>query len=458
MKNPTSIIDRFAYNTTDSIETRFSKKLILIVAISCCCAGVVWSAMYFLFLGVGLTMVLPLVFVVIVGITIPISHFKRNHKFLIYSQLICITWVSALIQWSIGSLHDSGIVIAWSFLGPVGALLFLKRKQSYLWMAMFISIVLISVLIEPKWTHDTMNLTETARKIFYIMNLAFPASVVFMASLYFVSNLIEQKNLNYSLLRITENKNKEIHDSITYAKRIQQAKLPHINEIQKTFPNSFILFKPKDIVSGDFYYFHKNDKSVFIASADCTGHGVPGALMSMIGSEKIDDALAHTADTSEILRHLNKGIKNSLHQTDSMESTRDGMDIALCSVNTDARIVKYAGANRPIWIIRNGQTAVEEIKATKAAIGGLTEYDQQFETHTIQFHQGDTFYIFSDGYADQDGGDKGKRLMTKNFKRLLLDIQDKSMQKQEEYLDQFVDNWRGEKEQLDDILIIGVRL
>src|SRR3989338_2499561 len=113
MKNPTSIIDRFAYNTTDSIETRFSKKLILIVAISCCCAGVVWSAMYFLFLGVGLTMVLPLVFVVIVGITIPISHFKRNHKFLIYSQLICITWVSALIQWSIGSLHDSGIVIAW---------------------------------------------------------------------------------------------------------------------------------------------------------------------------------------------------------------------------------------------------------------------------------------------------------------------------------------------------------
>ena len=264
--------------------------------------------------------------------------------------------------------------------------------------------------------------------------------------------------MNYSLLRITENKNKEIHDSITYAKRIQQAKLPHINEIQKTFPNSFILFKPKDIVSGDFYYFHKNDKSVFIASADCTGHGVPGALMSMIGSEKIDDALAHTADTSEILRHLNKGIKNSLHQTDSMESTRDGMDIALCSVNTDARIVKYAGANRPIWIIRNGQTAVEEIKATKAAIGGLTEYDQQFETHTIQFHQGDTFYIFSDGYADQDGGDKGKRLMTKNFKRLLLDIQDKSMQKQEEYLDQFVDNWRGEKEQLDDILIIGVRL
>jgi hypothetical protein len=174
---------------------------------------------YFFFLGVGLTMILPLVFVAIVETAIPLSHFKRNHKFLIYAQLTCITWVSALIQWSIGSVHDSGIVIAWSFLGPVGALLFLKRKQSYLWMTMFLAIVLISVLIEPKWSDDAMNLTETTRKIFYIMNLGFPASVFFAASLYFVSNLVEQKNLNFKLLEITENKNKEIQDSITYAKR-----------------------------------------------------------------------------------------------------------------------------------------------------------------------------------------------------------------------------------------------
>jgi len=144
---------------------------------------------------------------------------------------------------------------------------------------------------------------------------------------------------------IIEEKNKDITDSINYAKRIQQAKLPKREEINSAFPDSFVLFKPKDIVSGDFYYFHKNDKCVFIASADCTGHGVPGAFMSMIGSEKLDDALAHSADTSEILRHLNKGIKSSLRQTDSDESTRDGMDIALCSVDTDARVVKYAGAN-----------------------------------------------------------------------------------------------------------------
>lgn len=251
---------------------------------------------------------------------------------------------------------------------------------------------------------------------------------------------------------------KEITDSITYAKRIQSAKLPDKNEIKKALPNSFVLFKPKDIVSGDFYYFHKNNSSVFIASADCTGHGVPGAFMSMIGSEKLDDALTHSADTSEILAHLNKGIKISLKQSDSDESTRDGMDIALCSVDTDNSIVKYAGANRPLWIIRNGLTAVEEIKATKKAIGGFTEDNQHFDTHVIQLQQGDTFYISTDGYADTFGGQENKKLTTKRFKEILLSIQDKSMKDQELHLDNFVENWKAGTEQVDDILVIGVRL
>ncbi|MBI3501010.1 MAG: DUF4154 domain-containing protein [Bacteroidetes bacterium] len=257
---------------------------------------------------------------------------------------------------------------------------------------------------------------------------------------------------------IIEEKNKEITDSITYAKRIQQAKLPDRKDIFSAFPNSFVLYKPKDIVSGDFYFFHKNEQIVFIASADCTGHGVPGAFMSMIGSEKLDDALAHSADTSEILSHLNKGIKVSLHQTDSDESTRDGMDIALCSVDTDARVVKYAGANRPLWIIRNGQTVVEEIKATKKAIGGFTEDSQHFDTHEIKFAQGDTFYISTDGYADTFGGQEQKKVTTKRFKEILLSIQDKSLKEQEHYLDNFIADWKGGTEQVDDILVIGVRL
>ncbi len=264
--------------------------------------------------------------------------------------------------------------------------------------------------------------------------------------------IVEEKN------KEVEEKNKDITASISYARRIQQAKLPKKEEIYSSLPNSFVLFKPKDIVSGDFYYFHKDNSSIFIASADCTGHGVPGAFMSMIGSEKLDDALANSTDTSEILSYLNRGIKSSLKQSDSSESTRDGMDIALCSIDTDSLIVKYAGANRPLWIIRNGQTAVEEIKATKKAIGGFTEDSQRYDTHEIKLQSGDSFYISTDGYADTFSGADNKKLTTKKFREILLAIQNKSMADQEVHLDNFIENWKAGTEQVDDILVIGVRL
>lgn len=253
-------------------------------------------------------------------------------------------------------------------------------------------------------------------------------------------------------------KNQDITDSINYARKIQQAKLPKIAEIKASLLQSFVLFKPKDIVSGDFYFFHKNKGSIFIAVADCTGHGVPGALMSMIGSERLEDAVLQTEDTSEILKQLNKGMKISLRQSDDEQSTRDGMDIALCSIDLENKIVKYAGANRPIWIIRKGNTEVEEIKATKSAIGGLTEDNQHFNTIEIKLQKGDTFYIFTDGYSDQFGGESGKKLMTKKFKDILLTLQNKTMEEQEQFLDNFIKNWRAESEQVDDILVVGVRL
>lgn len=257
---------------------------------------------------------------------------------------------------------------------------------------------------------------------------------------------------------ILENKNKDITDSINYAKRIQQAKLPKKKDIISALPQSFVLFKPKDIVSGDFYFFRGEGRKIFIAAADCTGHGVPGAFVSIIGSERLEDAVAQSEEPSKILKLLNKGVKISLRQSDSDESTRDGMDIALCSVDLENHIVKYAGANRPFWIIRKGQKQIEEIKATKMAIGGLTDDEQYFDTHELQLQQGDTFYIFSDGYADTFGGENGKKLTTKRFKEILLEIVDKTMEEQEKFLDNFIEKWKAGREQIDDILIIGVRL
>ncbi|MDO9188177.1 MAG: tetratricopeptide repeat protein [Bacteroidia bacterium] len=315
---------------------------------------------------------------------------------------------------------------------------------------------------------DAVTASEKQRQKVVIYSVSIGLFLVLLLALFIFKGYKQKQKANIVITQqkaevekqkeLVEIKNKEITDSINYAKRIQQAKLPKKEEIYSALPQSFVLFKPKDIVSGDFYFFHKNESSVFIASADCTGHGVPGAFMSMIGSEKLSDAVSQSTDTSEILKQLNKGIKTSLHQSENDESTRDGMDIALCSVDTENRIVKYAGANRPIWIIRKGQTEVVETKATKKAIAGFTEDDQYFDTHELKLQQGDTFYIFTDGYADQFGGEDGKKLMTKKFKEILLDIQGKTMQEQEKHLDTFVDNWRGNREQIDDILVIGVRL
>ncbi len=265
---------------------------------------------------------------------------------------------------------------------------------------------------------------------------------------------VELKNAYDEIAR----KNKDITDSINYAKRIQQAKLPKREEITATLPHSFVLFKPKDIVSGDFYFFHKNNRRVFIAAADCTGHGVPGALMSMIGSEKLEDAVLQSNEPSEILSLLNKGVKTSLRQSFNEESTRDGMDIAFCAIDIENRTINYAGANRPLWLIRKGGTEAEELKATKTAIGGLTEDNQQFEQHELKLEPGDTFYICTDGYADQFGGRDGKKLMAKKLKDILLSIQTKSMQEQQHYLDDYIENWKAGLEQVDDILVIGLRL
>lgn len=265
-------------------------------------------------------------------------------------------------------------------------------------------------------------------------------------------NIIREQKL------IVESKNKDIIDSINYAQRIQLAKLPKKEDILAALPDSFILFQPKDIVSGDFYYFDISGNDIFLAAADCTGHGVPGALMTMISSEKLEDAIARSHDTSEILQQVNKAVKTSLRQTSNDNSTRDGMDIALCRINMQDRTVNYTGANRPLWIIRSGTNSVEEIKATKRSIAGHTPDDEQFGSHSIQLKSGDCIYLTTDGYADTFGGKENKKLTTKKFKKILVSVHTKPMHEQEMLLARFIEEWKGQTEQLDDVLVIGVRI
>lgn len=262
--------------------------------------------------------------------------------------------------------------------------------------------------------------------------------------------------------KLLELKNLEITQSIQYALRIQQAVMPGKAGLQELIPESFIYYRPKDIVSGDFYWYgHKEinaEKYIVIVAADCTGHGVPGAFMSLVGTEKLIDAVEQSKTVEDILPRLNRGMKTALHQSDSDKSTRDGMDIALCLYNISTKTVHYTGANRPLFFIKNNETTIQEIKPTKSPIGGITSEDQKFQAHTIQFKKGDKFYIFSDGFVDQFGGAHNKKLMTKGFREILSEICTSPLNIQKELLDKKFTEWKGLHEQLDDVLVIGVEI
>jgi serine phosphatase RsbU (regulator of sigma subunit) len=257
-----------------------------------------------------------------------------------------------------------------------------------------------------------------------------------------------------------DEKNKDITASIRYAKRIQDAILPPDDFVKRHMPNTFVLFKPKDIVSGDFYWIADKGEHMIFTAVDCTGHGVPGAFMSIVGHNLLDRIVVeqNILKPSLILDELNKSVSETLRQSDHEDNAvRDGMDIALCVFNRKTAVLQYAGAYNPLWLVTNNE--LKEIKADKFPIGNLRAGEvRKFTNHEIQLTKGDTVYVFSDGYADQFGGPSGKKFKASSFKQLLLEGGDLTMQQQGELLNRTIEGWRGNLEQVDDILVIGTRL
>lgn len=267
--------------------------------------------------------------------------------------------------------------------------------------------------------------------------------------------VIEQKT-------VIEHHNIEIMDSIKYAKNIQEALLPSLSEINNLFKNCFVLYMPKDIVSGDFYWFAKNGDTRFIAAVDCTGHGVPGAFMSIVGNTLLNEIVNEKKITApgDILLELHKGVKIALNQNTQEFERRDGMDITLCAFNSNSNEIQYAGANRPLWIYRkNKDYELEIIKATKFPIGGLElEENRVYENHIVKVDEGDCLYLFSDGYADQFGGPKGKKFMVTNLQKTFLANVQKPMHIQKQNLTDAFISWKSDAEQIDDVLVIGITI
>lgn len=319
------------------------------------------------------------------------------------------------------------------------------------------------------------------------------ASGLSIVAILFIFIAINRKKTNQILFNqnhqinhqkeILEEKNQEITDSINYAFRIQSALLPSLKKVNEVIPNSFVLYKPKDIVAGDFYWMYEDNdnenKTIYIAAADCTGHGVPGAMVSVICNNGLNRSVKEFGlkETGKILDKTRELVVSEFEKSE--EEVKDGMDISLVALQQVNRVrkesesdpdsyrdssthfvshsVKWSGANNPIWIIRNGSNIIEEIKGDKQPIGNYIN-PKPFSTHQIELNKGDTFYLFTDGYADQFGGPQGKKFKYSSLKKLLISIQHKNMHEQKEILDKTFEDWKSDLEQVDDVCVIGVRL
>lgn len=309
-----------------------------------------------------------------------------------------------------------------------------------------------------------LNEEQSARfRVYTLLGIIVFVMILFVLFILFRSNKRQKKyNLIIAEQKATvEEKNKEITDSINYARRIQEAILPPSHLVEKSLPESFILYKPKDIVAGDFYWFENMGDRIFIAAADCTGHGVPGAMVSVVCSNALNRAVKEFGITSpgKILDKVRELVIETFEKSE--KDVKDGMDIALVSISKDAANsvfqIEFSGANNPLWIISGDGTEIKELKGDPQPIGKYAGA-QPFQNASHVAKSGDIFYVFTDGYRDQFGGEKGKKFKSSNLQKLFISIRNESMSGQHQILESTFEQWKGNLEQLDDVCVIGVRL
>ncbi|MEO6884334.1 MAG: SpoIIE family protein phosphatase [Bacteroidia bacterium] len=273
-------------------------------------------------------------------------------------------------------------------------------------------------------------------------------------------DITERKNAEQQLLeknKILFQHNKDMLDSIQYASRIQAAILPDIEKIKNKFNDAFVLYQPKDVVSGDYYFFHTKGKKVFVAAVDCTGHGVPGALMSVIANSILKEVIVKKGieEPSEILYALDEELFLALNKQNN-DITNDGMDVSMGVFDFEKNIFSYSGAFRPLLIVRDSD--IIELESNRYPIGFYADLEKKFSSIEIEIKPNDSFYFFTDGYCDQFGGEKKKKFNRKRFKELLLSAQSMEMNEQESFLQYALLNWRQEEPQVDDVLVLGIKI
>jgi len=316
------------------------------------------------------------------------------------------------------------------------------------------------------WKNLPVSFSFTIRPPFYKTTWFYILCIAIALGVAYSYYTIRKANVQITLQKqkiesqkdVIEKKNQEMVDSINYARTIQSATLPARELWHKSLPDSFVLFNPKDIVSGDFYLLANNGEDIFFSAVDCTGHGVPGALMSIVGYNGLNQAVNEQklSEPASILKHLSNSVNQSLRKSEHDDYVRDGMDIALCKLNFRTMKMEFAGAFNPLLIIRKGEELL--IKGDRIAIGSMDTVEKPFQNHEVALQKGDCIYIYSDGYADQFGGDLGKKMKTTIMRKKILEVSSLSMPQQQAELEKFLVGWQGSLEQVDDICVIGVRV
>lgn len=272
-----------------------------------------------------------------------------------------------------------------------------------------------------------------------------------------LDELIKQHELVTEQNSVIKQKNESIEDSIKYASRIQQAVLPSNDYMRSILSDYFVLNRPRDIVSGDFYWVEQKNNKLVVVAADSTGHGVPGAFMSLLGVTMLNEIVFGTEKltANQILENLRLKIKKSLKQQNNINTQKDGFDMAICLIDLNNHTLEFSGAYNPLYLIRNNETKI--IKADKMPVGVYLR-ERKFTNHQVDLQKNDMLYMFSDGFADQMGGESGGKFKTKNFRELLIKIHKKTTTEQYRILSDTFDKWKGTHEQTDDVLVMGVKI
>jgi serine phosphatase RsbU (regulator of sigma subunit) len=378
----------------------------------------------------------------------------KKFFFFRFSQIFLILLLPFCLQISLGGFIPSSSVILWAFISPMGALVFYNIKQSVLWFVAFVLAVVSAFFLNdhlPRYFN--WHLSQTFINGFFLMNIVGVCMIIFVLQYYFVSKQEALRQSGEQKSHELLEKNKEITDSFNYAKRIQHTILANEELLKGNLSEYFILFKPKDIVSGDFYWATSRNDKFYLAACDSTGHGVPGAFMSLLNISFLNEAIneRNIVAPNEICGH----VRTKLVESISQDGGQDGMNGVLVCLDKERKKLSFAAAHKAPILIRNNK--IIEFEADKMPIG-KGERTDNFKEQTVDVEPGDIFYLYTDGYTDQFGGPKGKKFKYKQMKALIQSICNQSMTEQKKILNDIIDNWKGSLEQTDDILVIGFKV